>query len=293
MAVTHTPTGLAKNAVGDEDWADAIIADIDILDALLSKTTTVNSTGGAASLVSADGVNDAGKCLKVLTTGVLASILSVTLPARPKLWIIQNANTGAFATQFTVGASTIQVGQGSTVIAYTDGTTLSIIADASAVADGSITTAKLATGAVTNTKLGDGAVAGDKIAAGGLSDIAKFTAALLRTLRYPFDQLFFSTGTPAPNVSGSAAHGMTEEDGTTAAAPFAGALILWCQAPDGGYAVNDQVQVSGNAVYSLFWDTTNVYWQTTGVAAQIPRKDTGVLFSINPGSWFIQARVWQ
>jgi hypothetical protein len=126
MPTAFTPLlGLALPVQGELSgtWGDTVNSSItNLLDTAVAGTTTL-STDGNVTLTSSTGVSDQARSAVVLLSGARTAIRTVTAPARSKVYVVVNATTGGFATQFVgVGPTTgVTVASGTTVILVWNG----------------------------------------------------------------------------------------------------------------------------------------------------------------------------
>lgn len=268
----------------DVDWHEQLELAKAILEAAIAQTNTTNSTGGAVTLTSADGANDAGKALRQRTTGVLASDLTVTLPAKPRIWVLTNANTGAFLTKFKVGSSELSVAQGKSVLAYSDGSTISLVSD-NTIEDLSITTAKLAALAVTSAKLADGSVTTAKLAPNAV-ELANISAAAIASLLALVPAVPLAAVYVSP-VSGYSTVTYSHSLGGVPDLVIGEAI---CISADQGYSVGDIVAARS----SLWWNATQVgFTINAGTNYEIQNKSTGSTATLDKTKWNLKVRCWR
>jgi hypothetical protein len=127
MPTAFTPLlGLALPVQGELSgtWGDTVNTSItNLLDTAVAGTTTL-STDGNVTLTSSTGISDQARSAVILLSGARTAIRTVTAPARSKVYVVVNATTGGFATQFVgVGPTTgVTVESGATVILVWNGT---------------------------------------------------------------------------------------------------------------------------------------------------------------------------
>jgi Chaperone of endosialidase len=113
---------LEKPANGDYpgSWNTPVNTDWDGIDALVSGTTSVSTTGGTTNLSQSQM-----QVARILITGTLASAATVNfLNSVPGQFIIDNRTTGAYTVTIGVasGSGTVTVPQGGRAFVFSDGT---------------------------------------------------------------------------------------------------------------------------------------------------------------------------
>lgn len=120
MPTSFTPLlGLALPVQGELSgtWGDTVNAAItNLLDTAVAGTTTL-STDSNVTLTSSTGTADQARSAIVVLSGARTATRTVTAPARSKLYVVINATTGGFATQFVGVGPTAGVTVGSGVAA--------------------------------------------------------------------------------------------------------------------------------------------------------------------------------
>lgn len=126
------------------------------------------------TLTTANGSEDQARYATITLTGANTAIRTVTIPALPKTYIINNATTGGFGITVSNGSSSVSVGASSWAIVWTDGTTVytSAALSASYVLTSDIGTTVQAYDADLTTWAGKTAPTGDVI---GTSDTQTLT----------------------------------------------------------------------------------------------------------------------
>jgi hypothetical protein len=97
--------GLALPVQGEEtgQWGNLVNTSItSLVDTAIAGTTTI-STDIDVTLTSSTGIADLARSAVILLSGARTAIRTITAPARSKVYVVINATTGGFATQF-VGA---------------------------------------------------------------------------------------------------------------------------------------------------------------------------------------------
>ncbi len=269
---------LPTTALDTELWHTQLEVSKLIMDAALSGTNVITATSGTATVASADDTNDAGKAIRQQTSGALTADLTVDLPAKSRLWILTNGNSGAFTTTFKVGASTLVVSQGRTVAAYSDGTTLTPIGDFT-IAAGSILTTMLADLAVTTAKLAAGAVTTAKIADANVTQVKLDPAAITAIVNTALAAGPITAGyVSPPQAFGSCTltHGL-------GSMPTIIRMEFVCISADLNYSVNDRVPSNSG----LWANSTQIGAAISGSPYAIADKSSGNVVNLNKPSWNI------
>lgn len=169
MADTQTASlGLTIQTQGgnDNSWGVKANDNFQAIDDKLSATVSKSTTGGTTTLTAEECV-----AAEIEVTGTLASAAEIDFDGVPGLWFITNGTTGSFDLTVTNGGVDVEIPQGDTLLVFSDGTDFK---SAAAIADGSVTLAKLA-------NMAQATVIGRAAAAGTGVPVA-LTAAQLKTI---------------------------------------------------------------------------------------------------------------
>lgn len=179
MVSTYTTNKyLQKPGNGDyvDTWNVPVNADFDVIDQAFGGTTSLNATGGSATLTYTQY-----RSLQIAISGAISANVTYTIPSGiGGQWIIKNSTTDASGGPWTVtlasagGGTSVSLPRGIAVTLYSDGTNIDY---SSVPADGTITTAKIADGAITYVKMNSAALAtGANINANTASKLVPVTA---------------------------------------------------------------------------------------------------------------------
>lgn len=130
MASSYTTNkSLEKPANGDyvDTWEVPVNSDMDVLDQAFGSTTSLNATGGSATLTASQY-----RSMRLYITGSIATGVTYTIPSGVGgQWIIDNATSGVGTiTIASAGAGTsVQCGQGKRTQVFSDGTNINLADD--------------------------------------------------------------------------------------------------------------------------------------------------------------------
>jgi len=157
-----TNKSIEKPGNGDyvDTWNVPLNGDMDIVDQSLGGTTSLNATGGSATLTVSQY-----RSLIISVAGAMSANVVYTLPAGiGGQWIVRNTTTDSVGGPWTItvasagGGASVPVLRGFSTLVYSDGTNI-IFVNATIIPAGSIGTTQLANGSVTYEKINSTAVA--------------------------------------------------------------------------------------------------------------------------------------
>lgn len=130
MVSTYTSNlRLTKQGKGDNEdtWGTILNTVLDLLDASVAGTTTVNCTTGTdITLTSQNGAADEARRAVLNLTGTPTADISVIVPSTSKIYFVKSAYTGNFVVTIKTSSGTgVTVQPGETVFLYCDGTDIS------------------------------------------------------------------------------------------------------------------------------------------------------------------------
>jgi hypothetical protein len=162
MASSYTTNKvLEKPANGDyvDTWNVPVNADLDVIDQAFGGTTSLNATGGSATLTSAQY-----RSLILSVSGAISASVVYTIPSgKGGQWVVHNSTTDASGGPWSItiasggGGSSVVIARSSATLIYSDGTNIKFV-NAVPTAD-SVGTAQLADQAVTYAKIASAALA--------------------------------------------------------------------------------------------------------------------------------------
>tara|TARA_R110002073_G_scaffold14015_6_gene58193 strand:- start:1776 stop:2690 length:915 start_codon:yes stop_codon:yes gene_type:complete len=135
MTATYTTRiRLTKQGTGDNDSTWGVVLNdevIDLTDYAIAGYTTISLAAGDVSLTINDGAADEARSAMLELTGTLTGDRGVYLPTNiSKSYIVKNDTSGAYsATVLINGGTGSAIPQGSSVIVFTDGTTVTPATD--------------------------------------------------------------------------------------------------------------------------------------------------------------------
>jgi hypothetical protein len=162
--IYSTGLRLPKPAAGDAAWATQYHRMTDIIDKFAGQIATVTQVGASMTLTDADGTADQAKNLVIRCAQALTSNLTVIVPTRTRLYLVDNSTSGAFTMTVKTAAGTgVTVKQGRQQWVRCDGVNVVAVSRLS----GLVTATEMGTDVVTATNLAlkDSAVTNAKIAA--------------------------------------------------------------------------------------------------------------------------------
>jgi hypothetical protein len=126
--MTETPNLLIDHIAASQAQKEVTAnAAFDALDKALCQLTTVALANANLTLTDTQLLES----LYLRFTGTLTAARTITVPARAKPFIAENATTGGFALSFkTPSGTAISVGMGGRKLFYGDGSTLQVVAEA-------------------------------------------------------------------------------------------------------------------------------------------------------------------
>ena len=135
MTATYTTRiRLTKQGTGDNDSTWGVVLNdevIDLTDYAIAGYTTISLAAGDVSLTINDGAADEARSAMLELTGTLTGDRGVYLPTNiSKSYIVKNDTSGAYSTTVLINGGTgSAIPQGSSVIVFTDGTTVTPATD--------------------------------------------------------------------------------------------------------------------------------------------------------------------
>jgi len=135
MTATYTTRiRLTKQGTGDNDSTWGVVLNdevIELTDYAIAGYTTISLAAGDVSLTINDGATDQARSAMLELTGTLTGNRGVYLPTNiSKSYIVKNDTSGAYsATVLINGGTGSAIPQGSSVIVFTDGTTVTPATD--------------------------------------------------------------------------------------------------------------------------------------------------------------------
>ena len=151
MTATYTTRiRLTKQGTGDNDstWGTVLNDEvIELTDFALAGYTTISLAAGDVSLTINDGTADQSRSAMLELTGTLTGNRGVYLPTNiSKSYIVKNDTSGAYsATVLINGGTGSAIPQGSSVIVFTDGTTVTPATDSTGLGLGTAATLNFGT----------------------------------------------------------------------------------------------------------------------------------------------------
>lgn len=135
MTATYTTRiRLTKQGTGDNDSTWGVVLNdevIELTDYAIAGYTTISLAAGDVSLTINDGTADQARSAMLELTGTLTGDRGVYLPTNiSKSYIVKNDTSGAYSTTVLINGGTgSAIPQGSSVIVFTDGTTVTPATD--------------------------------------------------------------------------------------------------------------------------------------------------------------------
>lgn len=135
MTATYTTRiRLTKQGTGDNDSTWGVVLNdevIELTDYAIAGYTTISLAAGDVSLTINDGATDQARSAMLELTGTLTGDRGVYLPTNiSKSYIVKNDTSGAYSTTVLINGGTgSAIPQGSSVIVFTDGTTVTPATD--------------------------------------------------------------------------------------------------------------------------------------------------------------------
>ena len=135
MTATYTTRiRLTKQGTGDNDSTWGVVLNdevIELTDYAIAGYTTISLAAGDVSLTINDGTADQARSAMLELTGTLTGNRGVYLPTNiSKSYIVKNDTSGAYSTTVLINGGTgSAIPQGSSVIVFTDGTTVTPATD--------------------------------------------------------------------------------------------------------------------------------------------------------------------
>jgi hypothetical protein len=151
MTATYTTRiRLTKQGTGDNDSTWGVVLNdevIDLTDYAIAGYTTISLVAGDVSLTINDGATDQARSAMLELTGTLTGNRGVYLPTNiSKSYIVKNDTSGAYsATVLINGGTGSAIPQGSSVIVFTDGTTVTPATDSTGLGLGTAATLNFGT----------------------------------------------------------------------------------------------------------------------------------------------------
>ena len=114
---------LQANGENSNTWGTKANGVFQRIEEAIAGIATVNTTGGAYSLTTANGTTDEARNAILKFTGVLVSNSTITVPSVSKRYLVWNATTGNFTLTVKTGAGAgVAVPQGKLMELICDGT---------------------------------------------------------------------------------------------------------------------------------------------------------------------------
>jgi len=133
MASTYTTRiRLEKQGSGDNDSTWGVVLNenvIDLIDTAIAGYTTISLAAGDVSLTTNDGSADEARSAMLHLSGTLTGNTGVYLPPGiSKIYVVRNSTSGAYDSTILINGGTGHVvPQGSSVMVYTEGTTVTTV----------------------------------------------------------------------------------------------------------------------------------------------------------------------
>ena len=146
MTATYTTRiRLTKQGTGDNDSTWGVVLNdevIELTDYAIAGYTTISLAAGDVSLTINDGTADQARSAMLELTGTLTGNRGVYLPTNiSKSYIVKNDTSGAYSTTVLINGGTgSAIPQGSSVIVFTDGTTVTPATDSTGLGLGTAST---------------------------------------------------------------------------------------------------------------------------------------------------------
>lgn len=122
-------------------WGDTTNTNLGtLIDEAIAGVAAITMSDANYTLTVADGATDQSRKAVLVMSGTLSAARDVICPTSQKVYIIKNSTTGGFAiTLKTSGGTGVSVPNGSTVLAYCDGTNVELAADIADTTDPTFT----------------------------------------------------------------------------------------------------------------------------------------------------------
>lgn len=153
---------LEKPGNGDyvDTWNVPVNGDMDVIDQAFGGVTSLNATGGSATLTDTQY-----RSLVLSVSGAMSASVVYTIPSgKGGQWIVKNTTTDASGGPWTVtiasggGGTSVVVSRNTSTLIYSDGTNI-VLVNATILTPGSVGTTELSDGAVTYPKVNSSAIA--------------------------------------------------------------------------------------------------------------------------------------
>lgn len=129
---------LELQATGENQgtWGTKLNATINQIEAAISGSVTVTTTGGTTTLTTNDGATDQARRARVDVSGVLASNAEIVVPNLSKFYLISNNTTGGYTVSVkTASGEAVVIPRGDYVPFYIDGSDAIHIMDGASLGD--------------------------------------------------------------------------------------------------------------------------------------------------------------
>jgi len=134
---------LVEQATGENSGTWGTILNtgmIALIDSAVAGVVSIATTGGNTTLTANSGSADQARGAILNVTGALTSDATIITPSGvSKIYVVNNATTGAHNLIMSSGGTTVQITQGTAMICYTDGTNFVLVSNASTGLQGTAT----------------------------------------------------------------------------------------------------------------------------------------------------------
>lgn len=113
-------------------WGNKANNDFNLIEDSIAGAATINMSNANYSLTANQGAVDEARNMMISIGGTHTAIRTLTIPAVPKLYIMQNATVGGFAITVSNGTNTVSLTNGKWFVVWTDGTSMMISNDQNA-----------------------------------------------------------------------------------------------------------------------------------------------------------------
>ncbi len=121
---------LEKQADGENEntWGQIANKQLELLEDAISGRLALVAAGSDITLGTANGDFDQARNMFIDVTGALTANVNVIIPPQPKMYLVNNATTGAYALNFKTSAGlAVEVPQGEIQVVVCDGTDCGIV----------------------------------------------------------------------------------------------------------------------------------------------------------------------